>query len=526
MAVNKNFVVKNGLEVSDNLILADALEGRVGVGTTTPQQLLHVFGGIGVTDAYVTGITTVAENLQVGPGGTVLNVIATPGIGNSVGIGNPIPEFLLDVRAPVSTGQTALYVYGDARVTGDLHIGDDLILDELNSRNVDISNQTNVNFLSVSGTSTFAGIGTFESGLHVNEGLNAIGISTIENLDVLGHVATDTLNVSGDMLVSGNSSLKNRLQIRSDDLTPGRIDFYCEVNNLHRVRLEAPPHSEFSGNPNVVLPSISGDLLVGDTMSPISQDLNTTGNVTAGYFYGDGTFLDNVIRGIGIQTGGGPISYGTTILNFAGSGISTTYYDSNAGVGTIFIEGGAGANVRVSDSAPTDPELGDLWFHSEVGRTFIYYDETKLGVGEDSFWVDAAPIDSSVLAGPSVKIGAGITFYSSGDAWFSGIATANEFDALSDINFKENVQTVDNALDKVMSLRGVSFDWKESKKPSFGVIAQELEQVFPELVHGESPKAVNYNGLVGILIESIKDMKQEIVSLNEDIQSLKKLLNN
>ena len=89
MAVNKNFVVKNGLEVSDNLILADALEGRVGVGTTSPKDyLLHVFGGIGVTDAYVTGITTIAENLQVGPGGTVLNVIATPGIGNSVGIGN------------------------------------------------------------------------------------------------------------------------------------------------------------------------------------------------------------------------------------------------------------------------------------------------------------------------------------------------------------------------------------------------------------------------------------------------------
>ena len=102
----------------------------------------------------------------------------------------------------------------------------------------------------------------------------------------------------------------------------------------------------------------------------------------------------------------------------------------------------------------------------------------------------------------------------------------NEFDALSDINFKENIQTVDNALDKVMSLRGVSFDWKKSKEPSFGVIAQELEQVFPELVRGESPKAVNYNGLVGILIESIKDMKQEIVSLNEEIQSLKQSINN
>ena len=61
-----------------------------------------------------------------------------------------------------------------------------------------------------------------------------------------------------------------------------------------------------------------------------------------------------------------------------------TYYDSNSGIGTIFIEGGAGANVESLIVPPIDPDLGDLWFHSEVGRTFIYYDETKLGTGTDS----------------------------------------------------------------------------------------------------------------------------------------------
>ena len=68
-------------------------------------------------------------------------------------------NILLDVRAPISTGQTALYVYGDARITGDLHVGDDLTFDELDARNAD-SDQTSVNFLSVAGVSTFAGIGT------------------------------------------------------------------------------------------------------------------------------------------------------------------------------------------------------------------------------------------------------------------------------------------------------------------------------------------------------------------------------
>ena len=73
-----------------------------------------------------------------------------------------------------------------------------------------------------------------------------------------------------------------------------------------------------------------------------------------------------MIRGIGIQTGGGPVSYGATIIDFAEPGVSTVYYDSNVGVGTIFFQGGGGAKVAVSDNAPPNANLGDLWFHSEL----------------------------------------------------------------------------------------------------------------------------------------------------------------
>ena len=62
-------------------------------------------------------------------------------------------------------------------------------------------------------------------------------------------------------------------------------------------------------------------------------------------------------------------------------------------------------------------------------------------------------------------------------------------------------------------LRGVSFDWKKSGFSSYGVIAQELEDVLPELVHGEEPKTVNYNGIIGVLIEAVKELKKEIVEL-------------
>ena len=61
MAVNKNFVVKNGFEVNTNLIVADATADKVGIGTTIPQYQFHVLGGIGATHSFVT-VPVVSHN--------------------------------------------------------------------------------------------------------------------------------------------------------------------------------------------------------------------------------------------------------------------------------------------------------------------------------------------------------------------------------------------------------------------------------------------------------------------------------
>jgi hypothetical protein len=88
--------------------------------------------------------------------------------------------------------------------------------------------------------------------------------------------------------------------------------------------------------------------------------------------------------------------------------------------------------------------------------------------------------------------------------------TAINFNSTSDQNLKSNVQTIENALNITNQLRGVSFDWKETGTKSYGVIAQELEKVLPELVKNGEVKSVNYNGLIGVLIESIKELKREV----------------
>ena len=185
MAVNKNFVVKNGLEVNTNLIVADTDAQKVGIGTTISRYLLHVNEGtgIGASSVYVTGISTVAQEFNVGLGGSIFTVLGnaegTAGIGQSVGVGTAEPAYLLDVRSPVSTGQTALYVQGDMRVTGDINL-DDIRLDQLQ----------------VSGVSTFIGLSTFASGITVlglgatTTTLNVSGVSTFSDDILIGTGAT------------------------------------------------------------------------------------------------------------------------------------------------------------------------------------------------------------------------------------------------------------------------------------------------------------------------------------------------
>ena len=109
----------------------------------------------------------------------------------------------------------------------------------------------------------------------------------------------------------------------------------------------------------------------------------------------------------------------------------------------------------------------------------------------------------------------------------------------SDIRWKENVYSIENALSRITKLRGVHYTWKlgdetESKgfddKVHYGVIAQEVENYFPELINnpGETKayKHVEYNGFVGIFIEAIKEQQNMIDSLSKELLQMKKEFDN
>ena len=91
----------------------------------------------------------------------------------------------------------------------------------------------------------------------------------------------------------------------------------------------------------------------------------------------------------------------------------------------------------------------------------------------------------------------------------SGAFTATgNITAFSDERLKENIETIEGALDKVTQMRGVMYD-KDGERGT-GVIAQEMQQVMPEVVHDGEYLSVAYGNIVGVLIEAVKELKAEL----------------
>jgi len=108
-----------------------------------------------------------------------------------------------------------------------------------------------------------------------------------------------------------------------------------------------------------------------------------------------------------------------------------------------------------------------------------------------------------------------------GNATVTSDVNAANFNTTSDRTVKESIETLTDALEKVHLMRGVSFNFKKDKKPHIGVIAQEVEEVIPELVHTDQDglKSVAYGNLVGLLIEAIKEQQTQIDELKSIVNT-------
>ena len=170
MAVNKNFVVKNGLEVNDDLILANAVDSMVGIGTSVPYYELHVQGGIGATSLWVAGVSTFTGDVQV----SGVTTLASAGGITTVG--------------------------GDLFVGGDLSVLGDVTYDEVTGRNLNITGVGTILNVVVGSGLSVTGISTLTGPVGLETGLTVAGVTTLASAGGITTTGGD-LYVGGDLFV-------------------------------------------------------------------------------------------------------------------------------------------------------------------------------------------------------------------------------------------------------------------------------------------------------------------------------------
>lgn len=251
------------------------------------------------------------------------------------------------------------------------------------------------------------------------------------------HGNTYTSRITAD----GFAEFTSNVSVLGDGTERGKLDLYCEsTGSPHYSRLIAPAHGNFTGNVTVVMPNSDGTLLLEDGSGANLTDLNadnlSSGTIPDARFPSvlpavDGSQLTGIVSGAGVSIsdeGGTPVG-GISVIDFRGTGVEALI-DQNVGIATIHVTatgsgggGGGDSTIEISLNAPFNPSPGDLWYSPDHARTFIYYDESAVGYGTNSYWIDASPFEIGTIDLTGVVGDVNAT----GNASFGGTVDASGF---------------------------------------------------------------------------------------------------
>ena len=448
--------------------------GNLGIGTTNPTSKLHVVG-----DARVTGVVTATTfvGALTGTATSTTNIPNLTGAITSVNTTTSLGSFTSAQLATALTDETG------------------------SGANVFATSPTLVTPVLGAATATSIVVG---SGVTINSsGINASGIITATTF--IGTLTGTVTGTTSTELVRGNMGDNDQFRIlvgatatnagfveiaTADDGTePIHVRQYTGVfSSLTRTAtlLDGSGNTSF---PNSVTATTFVGALTG-TATSTTNIPNLTGDITS---VNKATTLATVNSNVGTFGSGGAIP--TITVNAKGliTGVTTTAVTSGT---TITDDTSTNASRFLTFTSATSGSISA----ANVSSTKLTFNPSSgnLGVGTTN---------------PTSKL------HVVGDVRVSGVVTATDFNSTSDISLKDNIQTIINPLDKIIKLNGVTFNWKENQKPSIGVIAQELQEILPELVTQGDIKSVNYNGLIGVLIEAVKEQQKQIEELRTIVKN-------
>ena len=591
MAVQKNFVVKNGIEVNENLIFADNTANKVGIGTTITPEKLQVNGGIGATSIVLSGVGTIPISFS-----------------NISNIGD---AYIVSGVVTSITGTALTYTNADiGTLSADVGYVVSGVVTNLTGTISTITNINTTNLVGTIGTFTTVDITNLSvdnayviSGVVTNLTGTAATIGTVEIVSGIVTATSGVVTYYGDgryLDLSNNSSAGIGIATAGGALGYGvtflnffgagvSTSFYDSSVGIATIFFQGGGGgggggaigigSTFPGTPLSIDPVPSnGDLFfhidygrtfiyydevilgVGSSAFWIDSSPFNIGIITAiygGVSFSDGSasspswyFEGDSTTGVFSPVNGELtfVSTGSSVLNINSSGVIvtgvTTSTKANIGAATTFpedlvVQGDARVTgiltvgtssiildgntdvITVGSGATINGSNGNAVFAGSITASSFSGDGSGLtGAGStvaddtttnSTFYPVFTATTTGTITASKVST-TKLTFNPS-----TGTLTATDLNSSSDASLKENIETIENAIDTVNDLRGVKFDWKEDGRTSYGVIAQELENVLPELVSSGELKTVNYNGIIGVLIEAVKELSAEVEDLKNKL---------
>ena len=352
----------------------------------------------------------------------------------------------------------------------------------------DFSNLNTTGNLSVSGVSTFTGNIISNSDIIVESAmtLNSTGIniptgiitasSFVGNLSGIASTATNANNINISAITSADTTtslvlVANQSTGNQSPFIDSGISYNANTNTLSATTFSGSLSGTATTATDASNINISATSSTDTTTSLVLVANQSTGNQSP--------FIDS---GLSYNANTNELSTNTFSGALNGNASTATILQTARTINGVSFNGSA--NITVEPYIEDDES-------TNATRYLIFTDDSTAGYKRLNE-------DSTLTYNPS-----------------TGTLSTTNFNSTSDISLKKDIEVITDATSILKQINGVRFTWKENDNKSLGVIAQEIEKVLPELV-GQSDsgtKNVNYNGLIGLLIESVKELSARVEQL-------------